>query len=303
VWVHRLMRTVPQVNSDCTIFYLSTACAQRDILRRSGSGTWGQAIPKWASVVTDVRLFENTLQKKVRQIEVLDEQQVGWVERRQERNPPFTGQSRRNGGLRCALSTVRLCRCSIHARPVDTPAVCGVDPAWGQDDRAPGNRSRPTRIIGQRFSIYAARTPGPPEAWASVNGEYNGFALSSGPSPGHQRNGLPRGVIVGSAVVAKCVAVTSRDYSGGEGAELLGKPTAPLPDGRGSLTALYEWHLTNVKRYKRPQPPKGEASAAAGVVSAVLICGGCCSVQCGVAGGDDDEVEEGGGEQAAEDDD
>ena len=26
-------------------------------------------------------------------------------------------------------------------------------------------RSRRTRIIGERFYIYAARTPGPPEAW------------------------------------------------------------------------------------------------------------------------------------------
>src|SRR5690606_8821818 len=35
-----------------------------NILRR-GTGTWGQAVPKWVTVVTDVRLFENTLQKKV----------------------------------------------------------------------------------------------------------------------------------------------------------------------------------------------------------------------------------------------
>ena len=29
-------------------------------------------------------------------------------------------------------------------------------------------RSRPTRIIGQRFYIDAARTPGPPEAWGGL---------------------------------------------------------------------------------------------------------------------------------------
>jgi hypothetical protein len=118
-------------------------------------------------------------------------------------------------------------------------------------------------MIGQRFSIYAARTPGPPEAWASVNVEYNGFALSSGPSGGchglrpvsggagvgrelgqHCRfasltgsgtrpNGLPTGVIVGSAVVAKCVRT-------------------PGSESRGT----YEWHLSDVKRYKRPRRVK-----------------------------------------------
>ena len=30
-------------------------------------------------------------------------------------------------------------------------------------------RSRPTRIIGERFYIYAARTPGPSEAWAELD--------------------------------------------------------------------------------------------------------------------------------------
>jgi len=52
-----------------------------NILRRGGGGVWGQAVPKWVEVVTDVRLSNNTLQKKVRQIEVLDHQaESGWLD-------------------------------------------------------------------------------------------------------------------------------------------------------------------------------------------------------------------------------
>ena len=52
-------------------------------------------------------------------------------------------------------------------------------------------RSRPTRIIGERFYIYAARTPGPPEAWAELDFE------PSDP-------GAPTGVIVGRATITRC---------------------------------------------------------------------------------------------------
>lgn len=44
-------------------------------------------------------------------------------------------------------------------------------------------RSRPTKIIGERFYIYASRQPGPPEEFASIDCQ-----------PGN----LPTGVIVGS---------------------------------------------------------------------------------------------------------
>jgi len=124
-------------------------------------------------------------------------------------------------------------------------------------------RSRPTKVIGQRFYIYAARTPG---KWAGVNGvdvspSLAGRGRGGGscnvehdtsyavddlthpltPSPPRpicdlkgggngalHLNGLRRGVIVGSAAIAKCV-----QHNG-----------------------LYEWHLTDVKRYKRPRKVK-----------------------------------------------
>lgn len=50
-------------------------------------------------------------------------------------------------------------------------------------------RSRPTKIIGERFYIYASRK------WAGVNGE----AL-----PGIQPGDLPTGLIVGTATISRC---------------------------------------------------------------------------------------------------
>ncbi len=116
-------------------------------------------------------------------------------------------------------------------------------------------RSRRTRIIGERFYIYAAKGTGkndkvtrwPPEVGDKVNGTLNGKgkidnengALGTRPyasiphlvtpSPTHLVIPiLPRGVIVGSAVIADCTRNNRH----------------------------YEWHLTGVKRYKHPRKPK-----------------------------------------------
>ncbi len=99
-------------------------------------------------------------------------------------------------------------------------------------------RSRLTRIIGERFYIYAAKK------WALDNGHpvldaagaTNGGAetshdgLTRPRTPALEGGGttLPTGVIVGSAGIAECVR-----------------------NGRG-----YEWHLVDVKRLKRPRKPK-----------------------------------------------
>ena len=58
-------------------------------------------------------------------------------------------------------------------------------------------RSRPTRLIGQRFYIYAARK------WAGVNGH-----ASEDIQPGD----APTGVIVGTATITKC----ERNHAGYE---------------------------------------------------------------------------------------
>lgn len=50
-------------------------------------------------------------------------------------------------------------------------------------------RSRPTKVLGEAFLIYAARTPGPTEEFARL-----GVSVGS----------LPTGVIVGVATVTHC---------------------------------------------------------------------------------------------------
>lgn len=76
-------------------------------------------------------------------------------------------------------------------------------------------RSRPTKIIGERFYIYASLK------WAGVNGH---------DSQGIQEGEAPTGVIVGTAAIAKCERENGH----------------------------YEWHLSNVKRIKKPRKPKGQ---------------------------------------------
>ncbi|MCC6908090.1 MAG: ASCH domain-containing protein [Phycisphaerales bacterium] len=100
-------------------------------------------------------------------------------------------------------------------------------------------RSRPTRVIGRRFAIYAARK------WAGVAGhewvmgchgdgvsEPGTSAAADTHSPIHPLtpSDLPTGVLVGSAVICDCI----------------------FKDG------WWQWHLTAVRRYKRPRAlPRG----------------------------------------------
>lgn len=79
-------------------------------------------------------------------------------------------------------------------------------------------RSRPTMLIGQRFYIYAAKK------WAGAPGT-DGHATSD-----IREGDAPIGVIVGSAKISRCV------QSNGH----------------------YEWHLSKVKRFKKPRKPKGQ---------------------------------------------
>ena len=80
-------------------------------------------------------------------------------------------------------------------------------------------RSRRTRIIGERFYIYASKGTG---QLAIGNGAERTLTQ-------RETEQLPRGVIVGSAKIAACEANNGQ----------------------------YHWHLSNVKRLKRPRKPKG----------------------------------------------
>ena len=59
-------------------------------------------------------------------------------------------------------------------------------------------RSRPTRVVGERFYLYAARTPGPAAEFGRL---------------GHAPGDLPTGVLVGTAVIAGCRALPDGSWA------------------------------------------------------------------------------------------
>ena len=104
-------------------------------------------------------------------------------------------------------------------------------------------RSRPTRIVGERFYLYAAK--GPFDSLRSLRAGKKAWsrdlAMPGDGPPGWMwelaeqlvlGGGLPTGVIVGSAVIERV--------------------TAPAA-GRG----LYHWHLADVERMAAPRRPVG----------------------------------------------
>ena len=111
-------------------------------------------------------------------------------------------------------------------------------------------RSRPTKIIGERFWIYASKSPssvasGPLPVKGPIVGD--NIALPDQPLPPWmielaeglrlwKPGELPTGVIVGSAVIEKCVAME------------------PTTDG-GPRASTYLWHLTDVTRLAQVRKP------------------------------------------------
>lgn len=88
-------------------------------------------------------------------------------------------------------------------------------------------RSQPTRKIGQRFAIYAARKWAgfPGHAFQDTDGR-SWIPASAGMTDRALREGeLPTGVLVGSAVISDCI----------------------------HKEGWWQWHLTGVRRYKRPR--------------------------------------------------
>ena len=88
-------------------------------------------------------------------------------------------------------------------------------------------RSQRTRIIGERFQIYASRQPGDLKGFAKLDCE-----------PGD----LPVGVLVGTAKITRCTQAS--------------RPKSKIRRGGPHAVPLYEWHLSDVKRLKRPRKPK-----------------------------------------------
>jgi hypothetical protein len=105
-------------------------------------------------------------------------------------------------------------------------------------------RTRPTRIIGERFYIYASkgqvlRGKGQVKAWSDdlQVGQPSAWMIELAKQVGmiEADAELPTGVIVGSAVIDK---VSRLESFGGD-------------DG------MWQWHLADVKRMKTPRKPRG----------------------------------------------
>ncbi|HEV2292860.1 MAG TPA: ASCH domain-containing protein [Tepidisphaeraceae bacterium] len=144
-------------------------------------------------------------------------------------------------------------------------------------------RSRPTRIIGERFYIYAARGTKPRRhegtegIYASRGGTKAGrhegtkgiwsvdLAAAEEPlapwmvelaeglrmwKPGE----LPTGVIVGSAVIERCVEVASVPLPVVSTGTAADDSPATASSHR---TTMFEWHLRGVERASRLRKPRG----------------------------------------------
>jgi len=123
-------------------------------------------------------------------------------------------------------------------------------------------RSRPTRLIGERFWIYASKKPATlpaPDTAVAPSGPAPFLSAFSGasmpitstdlvvePPPPWMielanamrlfPQPLPTGLLLGSAIIEKCVKADTGHY--------------------------YEWHLGDVERFAVPRPPKGHPQPA-----------------------------------------
>jgi hypothetical protein len=124
-------------------------------------------------------------------------------------------------------------------------------------------RSRPTKIIGQRFWIYAskgqaARGKGQAQRATAAIRSLTSDNLAVGDPPPWMielanamrlfPHELPTGVIVGSAIIEKCVLSAQPASSSRQS---FSTSHSPPP------TPFYEWHLTDIQRLPRPRKPHG----------------------------------------------
>ena len=109
-------------------------------------------------------------------------------------------------------------------------------------------RTRPTRVLGERFHIYAPLKSASVDQniWSRDLGMPQGDELPSWMIELAEQVGmiepgavLPRGVVVGSAVIHRCSAV-----------QLTTNTEQRTPP-------FYEWHLAGVERAKRLRKPTG----------------------------------------------
>jgi hypothetical protein len=125
-------------------------------------------------------------------------------------------------------------------------------------------RTRPTRIIGERFHIYASkgsgfRVQGSGKAWSrdlSLAKDLPAWMIELAEQVGMIETGtlLPTGVIVGSAMIESCRRVDSCQLPV---ASRNTRDPSLLATNNSQLTTLFQWHLTDIQRAKRLRKPKG----------------------------------------------
>jgi hypothetical protein len=122
-------------------------------------------------------------------------------------------------------------------------------------------RSRPTRIIGERFFIYAARGT-KARRHEGTEGIWSGDLSTKGDLPEWMIElagqiklippglVLPTGVIVGSAVIEKCEEIETERRRERETKCADGLPFTPSLRlcVSSSLSPMYAWHLSDVQR-------------------------------------------------------
>jgi hypothetical protein len=119
-------------------------------------------------------------------------------------------------------------------------------------------RSRPTRIVGERFYIYASKKKLPVASgqlpvtiWSedlATAGELPDWMAELAEQVGMIEAGalLPMGVIVGTAEVARCELLVASDG-----------PDRPLTTNhQPSATSTYAWHLVDVQRAEILRKPR-----------------------------------------------
>jgi hypothetical protein len=130
-------------------------------------------------------------------------------------------------------------------------------------------RSRATRIIGERFYIYASKGAGKVAVWSEDLrvGTPPGWMVELAEQIRMIEPGaiLPTGVIVGSAVIDYVTEIRDQRSDGGKltsdfcpltSSSQTSSPSSLTSDLR-PLTSIYEWHLTDVKRAKKFRKPTG----------------------------------------------
>jgi hypothetical protein len=115
-------------------------------------------------------------------------------------------------------------------------------------------RSRPTRVVGERFWIYAAGKKWPPAGPAGPGRSAGAAAWSCDLAAADGPRGLPPWL----AELASALRLFPHELPTGVivGSAVIERVTAGDPSNNGGRP-IYHWHLAGVERAERPRKPTG----------------------------------------------